>query len=81
MVRFKKRSKEFAGLGSGLTTGALSLGVGAQVVSGAGGNTAGISNLSGSLPATGTVIGASFTLGVLSDLPREVKRKSSRRRR
>lgn len=78
--KFNRRSKEFIGLGSGLTVGALSLGVGAQVVTSAGGNVAGVGNLAGALPTAGTVIGASFTLGLLSDLPREVNSKQRRRR-
>jgi len=81
MAKTRKRLRRAAGQTIGLVGAGVGIGIGAQVVEGAGGSGVPIARLGSALPIGGTLIGAGLTTGLLSDFGESVEPKKRKRRR
>jgi hypothetical protein len=62
----------------GLTTAGIGMAVGASAISSVGGNTAGLSALSGKMGIMGSMVGTGAVLRTLNTLPHSKKKKGKR---
>ena len=72
----KKRMKKYGKDSVSIVKTGVILGVGAGVVTSAGGNAGGVGAMAGMMPVVGSVTGGGMVLGALSELsPKKKKRK------
>lgn len=77
----KKKLKRYGKDAMLLTGTGVTLGVGSQVVTAAGGNAGGVAAMSGYMPMMGTVVGGSHAIGLMRGGEFEMAKRRKRRRK